>query len=222
MQCPLVPLAFVTLTCIALGEEPAQTVPQEPDQAAPAVAGDVMEVKQDKLRAEKLRLDELRRELETLQNAPLPDQAEGEEAPANTGSSGGSAGKLAAPARSDVSLPSRAVPGAEEQLANTLYDLGEYKKARVLYEAILAAEPPDALRAWAMFQSGNCARKAGNHLAATKSYDELVGQLPESPWAAEAAWWAGEVKWWVLWRETRRKADERQDHDATPGATTAR
>lgn len=173
-----------------LTETPGAIRPAEPDKTA-------LELEKE-FHGEQERLKKLKAELEVIDNAPLPANA-----PHSAGKKGvlGSAPRM--PKVSDI--PAKAAPGAEEQLADMLYQLGEYKKACAIYESIAKGQVSKDRVAWAMLQVGNCARRMGNHLRAVKAYENLMNTLPEHPWAAEAKWWADQVRWWVLWNESRRK-----------------
>jgi len=156
------------------------------------------------LTGEMEQLKRLEAKLEAIESAPLPVAQ-----PA--GESGDAADLQSTAAVKEQALVTKEIPakpakGAEEELADMLYSLGECRKARQLYRELADSKPSADRLAWALFQTGNCARKCGDYLGAKKAYEELMNTVPEHPWAVEATWWDAQIKWWVLWRESRRQA----------------
>ena len=148
------------------------------------------------LKEEMLRLKRLESELQNIETAPLPV--------AKPQSMLGGPVVLPQPKPEHKDLPISASPGSEEELANTLFALGEFKKAQIAYEGAVSKDLPEDRIAWAMFQIGNCARRTGDDLGAIKAYEALMNRIPEHPWAIEASWWASQLKWWAIWRQAQR------------------
>jgi tetratricopeptide (TPR) repeat protein len=76
------------------------------------------------------------------------------------------------------------------QLAEVLYLDGKPQQAAVLYQEALRLTKPDdasqtANRAWYLFQAANCLR-ASDITAASKLFEQLIKEYPDSPWTASA------------------------------------
>ena len=101
-----------------------------------------------------------------------------------------------------VDIPSVPLPGAEEEFADTLFALGEYERARAIYQQIIDdGTPSEKTASWVHMQIGNCARREGDFATALSAYDTVMTGTPESFWAEEAAWWTDQIKWRLLWKQ---------------------
>lgn len=203
-KCSLLTVALllrITLGTALGADQPPVAAPVEP--AAEINSDETIEILEEDLDGEMKELKRLEAELEAIESAPLPAKK--------------AAGKKSAiaqkPARATKKpefqakdIPETPAIGAEENLADILYSLGEYKKARRIYRELADSKPAQDRLAWALFQVGNCARKTGDFLGAKKVYGELINTVPEHPWAVEATWWDTQIQWWVMWRESRRQA----------------
>jgi len=173
----------------AHGDEPTPPAGSTamPATASPA-ADDGFARLEKQLQEEMKRLERLQEQLKVIQATPPP-------APAPP------APRKEAPGPSVQEVPEGPVPGAEEAFANTLYALGQYRKARDMYRRLAQEGGSEDRTAWALLQAGHCARRMGDNLAANEAYEECMNRFPKSPWAKEAAWWSGHVKWLTLLRE---------------------
>jgi tetratricopeptide (TPR) repeat protein len=76
------------------------------------------------------------------------------------------------------------------QLAEVLYFDGKPQQAAILYQEALRLTMPDdasqaANRAWYLFQAANCLR-ASDMAEASKLFEQLIKEYPDSPWTASA------------------------------------
>jgi hypothetical protein len=86
-------------------------------------------------------------------------------------------------------------------LAETLFLSGNMKEASLFYiEALARTEPNDVgssrYRAWVLYQTGNCLRKADPPVA-TQMYTRLLTEYPDSPWAEMAAAHVRLIDWYL-------------------------
>jgi tetratricopeptide (TPR) repeat protein len=194
------------------------SVPAEKSLSLMAADDGAAEAMEEELSAEKKHLNRLLKELEAIESAPRPsDEQNPADAKNPTGTNTPRESPLLKPRKQP--LPDKAIAGAEEELANTLYELGEFKKALVIYGEIVDSEPDEGRLAWAMLQVGNCARKTGDHMSASKAYDALSAKFPANPWAAEATWWSQQVNWWLRWQAAQRNKVKQVGSVATAGKT---
>lgn len=197
---PRIALPQAIAFCAVLGVLAMSAPAQTPPAAAAPETHTATEAANDKLDGtvtrELERLKKLQEELATIEAAPLPSRVattpKPVEAPAEAPTP---------KAHVAADIPSRPVPGAEEEFANMLYAVGKYERARQAYQRIVDASPPPDRRGWALLQIGNCARRAQNYVAALTAYSEAADKAPDTAWATEAAWWTGQVKWRLLWNE---------------------
>ena len=191
-------LLSVTLGTALGADKPPVEAPVEP--AAETNSDETTELLKQDLNGEMKELKRLEAELEAIESAPLPTKKSAvTQKPASA---------TKKPEFQAEDIPDTPAIGAEEDLADILYSLGEYKKARRIYRELADSKPAQDRLAWALFQAGNCARKTGDFLGAKKIYGELINTAPEHPWAAEATWWDTQIQWWVMWRESRRQATQ--------------
>ncbi len=159
------------------------------------------------LQEEQADLQRLRDELEVIKSAPLP------EAEAKVLKPGEDK-----PVVSLEDVPAEPAEGADEEMADALFALGEHEKARLLYERIVESKPGESHSAWARFQIGNCARRQDNLLAALKAYEALMNESPENRWSEEAAWWCAQIKWWLVWKDETVKQNAGTFAEKSPSA----
>ncbi len=150
------------------------------------------------LQAETEKLRQLHETLEAIENAPLPEE------PAKNPETAESKPE---PVEA-FDIPEKPVAGAEEDFANVLFMVGEYERAKAVYDTILSGKPAPDRAAWAALQAGHCARLSGEYMDAVRAYESCMNEYGNSPWADEAAWWAGQVKWRLVIQETMRKEGE--------------
>jgi len=113
----------------------------------------------------------------------------------------------------------QSIPGAEEDFANALYALGNYKQAISVYRSITESTSKPEKTAWAYLQIANCARRSNKLVHALQAYEKLMTAAPDSPWAEEASWWSLEIKWRLLWQEKLQEPVEaaaRSTSSSTP------
>jgi len=184
-------LLCLLLTCAAAAGEPAQVANEAPARPGVLEAADVP-LLQKQLDEETERLKMLQEKLRAVAAEPLPAPAREPEKEAKR------------PSRQEriAAIPAEPCPGAEEDFANALYNLGEYDRARTVYERILKSNPSPDTAAWARLLIGHCARKTGDYMAAVAAYEEAMNASGESPLTAEAAWWCGQLKWFLLLNES--------------------
>ena len=196
----------------APGEEPGQG-PSEPGTSASVVEAVEVPLLERQVAEEMERLRMLEEKLRTISSEAEVARTERAASPATP-----------PPQKADTpALPSEPLAGAEEAFANTLYSLGEWKRASAVYESILKSSPNPDTAAWAKLQIGHCARKTGDYIAAVAAYEQATNMASESCWTKEAAWWCGHLKWSLLLAESmRHDAASAPNPDTTPQAPKAK
>ena len=194
-------LIILALSVVWAGAGPAGEPSPEGEATAPTDMMNQPANEQDlekQLETETEKLRQLRETLEAIETAPLPEEPK--EKPEATESQQDPAEEL--------ELPEKPVAGAEEDFANVLFMIGEYKRAKSVYDEMLADAPSADRAAWAALQVGHCARLSGEYMDAVRAYESCMNEYEASPWADEAGWWAGQVKWRLVIQETLRKENE--------------
>jgi len=79
-------------------------------------------------------------------------------------------------------------------LADALFQAKHPDLAALFYDRALKGRTTPKLKAWALFQAGNCRRKT-NPKVALKSYETLVAAHPDSLWSSIALVQKGIVEW---------------------------
>ena len=87
------------------------------------------------------------------------------------------------------------------ELAEVLFFSGNLKEASTFYSEALKRKDPDdpgssSDRAWILFQMGNCLRN-DDMPAATKMYQQLVIEYPNSPWVEPAKARSDLIAWYL-------------------------
>jgi tetratricopeptide (TPR) repeat protein len=87
------------------------------------------------------------------------------------------------------------------ELAETLFASGNEKEASLFYSEALKRKDPNDVgsaseRAWILFQTGNCLRNS-DLPAAAKTYQQLLMEYPNSPWAEPAKARSDLIAWYL-------------------------
>ena len=78
--------------------------------------------------------------------------------------------------------------------ADRLYAGGHYQSALVFYEIALRNETGAQMRAWLLYQTGNCHRHK-NPDEAVAAYKKMIQEFPDCPWAPAAAMTSKLLQW---------------------------
>jgi len=166
-----------------------------PVRIATAQAPATQEDLEAKVHDESAQLERLKEQLDALESIGAPRPA-----PAVSAVESPNPKQKPQPAKR-ADIPSAPLSGAEEEFADTLFVLGEYGRARAIYQQIIDNKPSEKTAAWIHVQIGNCARREGDFATALDAYDMVMTETPESFWAEEAAWWTDQIKWRLLWKQ---------------------
>jgi TolA-binding protein len=84
-------------------------------------------------------------------------------------------------------------PDAAFRLASATFESGDPSQALELTEELMAAGPPDEIRAHAIYLQARIARAANDWSAVQKLLNRLVTDLPDNPLRATAEFWLAEA-----------------------------
>ena len=85
-------------------------------------------------------------------------------------------------------------PGA---VGDGLFRSGQHEAALVFYELAMRHSTDPEARAWLLFQIGNCQRRT-DPAAASKAYQQLIRDFPDSPWSPVGGMLNRVVQWRLL------------------------
>ena len=83
------------------------------------------------------------------------------------------------------------------ELADALFSSGNFQAAEYFYQVNLKRELPASDKAWSLLQIGNCLADIDPEQA-TKAYERLVADFPDSPWSGLAKVRSESIAWHKL------------------------
>ena len=86
---------------------------------------------------------------------------------------------------------------APSELADALFTSGNFQAAEYFYQVNLKRDLPASDKAWNLLQIGNCLADAHPEQA-TKAYESLLADFPDSPWAPLAKIKLELIDWYQL------------------------